>query len=192
MVGATDDAGRVPDALVLIASPSLGGALRRVQESGWVGPVVVVGDASEATELARALRSVPGPEQPSADRGGAGTGAGSAAGRPDLMLDPHRRIVVSGGRQADLTPLEYDVLHALLVEPGKVRIFADLTEQVWGTPYDGDTAQVHSVVKRIRRKLDSITSPLQVQAVRGVGFRTVVRTARRRAIRSGHGRVTGE
>lgn len=188
MVGPTDGPARVPDALVLIASPSLGAALRRVQGSGWVGPVVVVGDAAEATELTRTLQRGAGSEQSPVDP----EGERPAAARPDLMLDPDRRVVVSGGRQTDLSPLEFDVLHALLVEPGRVRLFADLTEQIWGTPFDGDTAQVHSVVKRVRRKLDSIASPMQVQAVRGVGFRAVVRTAGSRTPRNDPARVTEE
>lgn len=179
MVGPTDGPVRVPDALVLVASPSLGEALRRVQDSGWTGPVVVVGDASEAAELARTLDPGASAEGPRLQPGGTVARARPAASRPDLVLDPDRRTVASGGRRTGLSPLEYGVLHTLLVDPGRVRSFADLTEQVWGTPYDGDTAQVHSVVKRLRRKLDSIASPMQVQAVRGVGFRSVVRTARR-------------
>lgn len=181
----SDDPGRVPDALVLIASPSLGGELRRVRASGWVGPVVVVGDVAEATQLARSLQSLQAPEEApvgsrraEADaqvRGRLGAGTGS---RPSLMLDPDRRMVVSGGRRTSLTPLEYAVLHALLVQPGRVCPFADLTERVWGTPFDGDTGQVHSVVKRVRRKLDSIDSPVRVQAVRGFGFRAVVGSTR--------------
>lgn len=161
---------RTPDALVLIASPALGGALQRVRQSGWAGPVVVVGDVDEATELARALQ-----HRTRHGDGPAGPPPASSAGGAGLMLDPDRRMVVSGDRRAGLTPLEYDVLHALLVEPGRVRLFAELTEQAWGTPYVGDTTQVHSVVKRVRRKLDSIASPIELRAVRGTGLRAVAR-----------------
>lgn len=177
MIAPTYDPARAPDALVVVASPSLGATLRRVRDGGWAGPVVVVGSVSEATALARPLRPATGTEQSSA-----GSGAhrdGPAPVRAQLVLDPDRRTVASDGRWTALTPLEYDVLHALLAEPGRVRPFAELTEQVWGTPYDGDTTQVHSVVKRVRRKLDSIASPVRVQAVRGVGFRAVVGTTRR-------------
>lgn len=174
VTGPTGGLGRAPDALVLVASSTLAASLRRVQESGWVGPVVVVGDAAEATELARALQSDPPQPDPSGVRS-RGQGAVTPEGaRRELVLDPDRQLVVSGGRRAHLSPLEYDVLHALLVDPGRVRDYAELTEQVWGTRHVGETAQVHSVVKRVRRKLDRIASPVQVQVVHGVGFRAVV------------------
>lgn len=156
-----------PAALVIVASSALGHQLRRVRDSGWAGPVVVVGSHAEAAELAETPRPT----------------------SRQLMLDPDRRLAVSDGGRTPLTPLEYDVLHTLLLRPGRVCHFADLTEQVWGTRFLGDTAQVHSVVKRVRRKLGSIGSPLQVQAVRGVGFRAVLDSG------SGsvsHDRVTGE
>ncbi|QFG68823.1 winged helix-turn-helix transcriptional regulator [Ornithinimicrobium pratense] len=113
-------------------------------------------------------------------------------GRRELVLDPDRQLVLSGGRRAHLTPLEYDVLHALLVEPGRVRDYAELTEQVWGTRHVGEAAQVHSVVKRVRRKLDRIASPVQVQVVHGVGFRAVVQPVAAPTDESGHDQVKGQ
>lgn len=180
MVGPIDAPAAVPDALVLVASPSLGGALRRVREGGWAGPVVVVGDMAQARELAGTRRPAPAPSSTPVRAPGQPTRSRQPR-QARLMLDPDRRVVVSGGREAALTPLEHDLLHALLVEPGRVRAFAELTEQVWGTPYDGDAGQVHSAVKRLRRKLDAIASPLQVQAVRGVGFRAIARVLPPRA-----------
>lgn len=188
----TDGPCTFPTALVLVASRHLAESLRRVQESGWTGPVVVVGDAGEATELARRLR--PGLTRPEPQPGPSGPGPqpGPAAAdrqqgpstpaprrqsaRLELILDPDRQLVASGGRQVHLTPLEYAVLHALVAQPRQVRRYAELTEEVWGTGHVGDTAQVHSVVKRVRRKLDEIGSPVQVQVVHGVGFRAVRRS----------------
>lgn len=197
--GPTGGLDRVPDALVLVASSALAGSLRRVQDSGWVGPVVVVGDAAEASELARALQADPprsdplepgpsGPVPSGAQSPGPGAGPPEGA-RRELVLDPDRQLAVSGGRQAHLTPLEYEVLHALLVEPGRVCGYAELTEQVWGTRHLSETAQAHSIVKRVRRKLDQIASPVQVQVVHGVGFRAVVQPAP--AHEGGHVPVNG-
>lgn len=121
---------------------------------------------------------LPGPSadgaEPSAD------GADPVAAPPArlrLILDPDRQVAVCEGQEEHLTPLEFGFLQALLVRPGRVCAFPDLTQQVWGTRHLGDMSQVHSLVKRVRRKLDAIGSPVQVQAIRGVGFRAVVRRA---------------
>lgn len=180
---------RRPEAVVLVASPKLERQLGRLREKGWAGPVVVVGDHEEAAEVASAMRStlhqgsgpVPGEARPAV--------AAPDPGQPQLMLDPDRRLAVSGTGRVHLTPLEYGMVRALLVQQGRVCHFADLTEQIWGTRFLGDTTQVHSVVKRVRRKLDEIASPVQVQAVHGVGFRAVVR---QRPEEARHDRVTGE
>lgn len=170
---------------MLIASPALSGQLRRARRTGWRGPVVVVSDLAEATEVAGSFGSRSPGAPGSTPRVGSG---GSRRQAQRLMLDPDRQLVVSEDRQAHLTPLEFGLLKALLVEPGRVCPYSDLAREVWGTPHVGDVGQVHSVVKRLRRKLDVIDSPIQVQAVRGVGFRAVVRP---RPTPS-HDRVTAE
>lgn len=56
------------------------------------------------------------------------------------------------------------------------RLFAS----VWGGAYLGDTAILHSAVKRLRRKLRALPGGPQVQTVRGVGYRlTAPRTPSR-------------
>lgn len=177
---------RRPAALVLIASPALEGQLRRARRTGWRGPVVVVSDLAEATEVARSFGAGPPGAQGGSPRMNSG---GSRQPAQRLMLDPDRQLVVSDDRHASLTRLEFGLLKALLIEPGRVCRFSDLARQVWGTPHVGDVAQVHSVVKRLRRKLDAIASPVQVQAVRGAGFRAVPRS--RAAPSARHDRVTG-
>ena len=55
--------------------------------------------------------------------------------------------------------------------PGRVWTFAALTEQVWQRPYLGDDESVVSAVKRLRRRLASVTGDLRVASVRGIGYR---------------------
>lgn len=169
-----EDAGAdVRDATVLVASAGLEGQLRQLVSAGWPGPVVVVGSVQEAQELLRARghehrAALAARPRPRAEEAGEDRPA-----RPWLMLDPDRQVVRCEDAEEPLTPLEFGFLRMLLEQPGRVRAFADLTDRVWGTRYLGDVSQVHSLVKRLRRKLDTIGSPLQVQAVRGVGFRMV-------------------
>lgn len=179
---------RPPAALVLVASSALDRQLRHVRESGLLGRVVVVGSRAEASALGGALEPATLPEK-NRPTPTMGPPVPAASSDGQLMLDPDRRLVVSEGGRTPLSALEYDVLRALLIDPGAVCHFADLTEQVWGTRSLGDTAQVHAVVKRVRRKLDSIASPLQVQSVRGVGFRVVLNPE---VVAGSLERVTGE
>ena len=154
-------------AVVLLASPQVGEQLRQVMDSGWAGPVVLVSSVAEARDLVGAAPATPAtPTTP--------TNPGSP-GRPRLVMDPGRQAVCAEGVEERLTPLEYSFLEVLLDQVGQVCPFADLTQQVWGTRHLGDVSQVHSLVKRLRRKLDGIESPIQVQALRGVGFRAVLR-----------------
>ena len=177
-------------AVVLLASDQVADRLQQVIDSGWPGPVVLVSSVDEA----RALVGAPVPrgdglrlDPPAVPAVRTPAGPREAAPRPDpatgaparlrLVLDPDRQVAVCEGKEEHLTPLEFGFLQALLVRPGRVCPFADLTQQVWGTSHLGDVSQVHSLVKRVRRKLDAIGSPVQVQAIRGVGFRAVVRRA---------------
>ena len=175
--------------LVLLMSTVSVEGLRRVAQA-WSGPVLVVGSASEARAVIGGDRAAP-PEVPDADPAGPGEVgaaepvAGPGVGAPSrpahstggLGLDPDRQVVRHRDLEAALTPLEFGLLSALLERPGRVRRFEQLTEQVWGTRHIGDAAAVHSVVKRLRRKLDDLCAPVQLQAVRGIGFRLVERPA---------------
>ena len=53
----------------------------------------------------------------------------------------------------ELTRLEFDLLHRLLLNPGRVLTRERLLEQAWGYDYVGDTRAVDSAVKRLRAKL---------------------------------------
>jgi DNA-binding winged helix-turn-helix (wHTH) protein len=163
--------------LVLMMSAASVEGLRRVAQA-WTGPVLLVGSAEEAREIIGtdsaepSAREAPRPELAAVvaeDVPAAGPGAGA------LELDEDRQVVRHAGEEAPLTPLEFGLLTALLDRPGRVRRFEQLTEEVWGTPHIGDAAPVHSVVKRLRRKLELLRAPVQLQAVRGIGFRLAER-----------------
>jgi hypothetical protein len=46
-----------------------------------------------------------------------------------------------------------------------------LHEAVWNSRHAGGQADIHSVVKRLRRKLVVLSASATITAVRGVGFR---------------------
>jgi DNA-binding response OmpR family regulator len=162
--------------LVLMMSAASVEGLRRVAQA-WTGPVLLVGSAEEAREIIGAEGAEPFVgETPAAGLAAVAAEDESARGRAGaLELDEDRQVVSHAGEEAPLTPLEFGLLSALLDRPGRVRRFEQLTEEVWGTPHIGDAAPVHSVVKRLRRKLEVLRAPVQLQAVRGIGFRLAER-----------------
>jgi DNA-binding response OmpR family regulator len=72
----------------------------------------------------------------------------------------------------DLTRLEFDLLHRLLMNSGRVLTRERLLEQAWGYDYVGDTRAVDSAVKRLRAKLREASPEADcIESVRGLGYR---------------------
>ncbi len=84
-----------------------------------------------------------------------------------VEVDEQGRRVTVDGREVTLTRREFDLLVALLREPGRVHTREALLETVWGSGYlQPKTVDVH--VAGLRRKLGD---GLQIKALRGVGYR---------------------
>lgn len=91
-----------------------------------------------------------------------------------LRLDAELREATWRGVAVPLSARDFDLLFALAGDPGRVWSFADLTAQVWGRTYVGDSQAVVSAVKRLRRSLRETARGVGVESVRGVGYRVVV------------------
>ena len=90
----------------------------------------------------------------------------------DLSVDMSAREVRAGDRLVELTRTEFDVLAALVRHPRTAFSRDQLTEQVWGPAWFGDSHLVDVHVGHVRRKLDDDPStPVYVQTVRGFGYR---------------------
>jgi DNA-binding response OmpR family regulator len=93
-------------------------------------------------------------------------------GKGGLRLDVESRTAVAGATTLDLTRLEFDLLHYLLVNAGRVLTRERLLEQTWGYDFTGDTRAVDSAVKRLRAKLRAASAEADsIETVRGVGYR---------------------
>jgi DNA-binding response OmpR family regulator len=94
------------------------------------------------------------------------------SGAGNLRMDVESRTVTIADSIIELTRLEFDLLHRLLINPGRVLTRERILEQVWGYDYVGDTRAVDSAVKRLRAKL-RIASPEAdcIESVRGLGYR---------------------
>ena len=101
------------------------------------------------------------------------TGAGAGEGGGVLSFH-HVRIDI-GGRQVavdenpvELTTIEFDLLHALAENRGRVLTREQLLEKVWGGEYYGEMRVVDVHLGHVRQKLGH---PDLIATVRGVGYR---------------------
>jgi len=94
------------------------------------------------------------------------------SGAGTLRMDVERRVVTVADSAIELTRLEFDLLHRLLINPGRVLTRERLLEQAWGYEYVGDTRAVDSAVKRLRAKLRAASPDADcIESVRGIGYR---------------------
>ena len=71
----------------------------------------------------------------------------------DLAIDVQAHQLTRGGRQIQLTRLEFDLLVALAKEPGRVFTRDALLSEVWGYRHSTDTRLVNVHVQRLRSKI---------------------------------------
>jgi len=85
-----------------------------------------------------------------------------------LEVDERTRRAVLDGIELNLTPKEFDILAALVRDPGAVLSRRRLLEEVWQTTWYGSAKTIDVHVGALRRKLGD---PGWIETVRGVGFR---------------------
>ena len=90
----------------------------------------------------------------------------------DLEMDLSTRRVKRHGRDLELTPREFELLHYLLLHKEQVVSREMLAREVWNEPARGTTLDnvidVH--ITRLRRKVDEPHDHKIIHTVRGVGF----------------------
>jgi len=90
----------------------------------------------------------------------------------DLTIDAAAHTVTVEDRPVELTPLEFDLLHTLALEPGRVFSVDELLSRVWGEEYVGEPQVVYVHVHWLRQKLgDDPDNPRRIMTVRGVGYK---------------------
>ncbi|MEU5548398.1 MULTISPECIES: winged helix-turn-helix domain-containing protein [unclassified Micromonospora] len=136
---------------------------RVMQRLDGVGPVVICSDLAQLRAMFPAPLAEPAalPDE--------------SNGRPtnwgDLVVDRAGHLVTWRGVPLGLTRTERELLARLMSPPLALWSYERLFASVWGGAYLGDTAILHSAVKRLRRKLRALPGGPQVQTVRGVGYR---------------------
>jgi DNA-binding response OmpR family regulator len=103
---------------------------------------------------------------------------GEPAEQPETYSDEHVEIdlrnwqVSAGGREIQLTPLEFRLLRAFVMHPRQVLSHEQLLELAWGDGAPADQGAVKTYVRYLRRKLDwQSGQDGPIESVRGVGYR---------------------
>jgi DNA-binding response OmpR family regulator len=90
----------------------------------------------------------------------------------DLELFPGLHKVEKSGVEINLSLKEYQLLEALMREPGKVFTRDVLLDKIWGYDYFGETRTVDVHIRYLRRKLDDDGPDFKyIDTVRGVGYK---------------------
>jgi DNA-binding response OmpR family regulator len=102
----------------------------------------------------------------------AASGSETLHGVNNLTLDLGSRKASLGDTPIHLTRLEFDLLHYLLFNAGRVQSRERLLEEAWGYDYPGNPRAVDSAIKRLRAKLKDCGIEADIiESVRGIGYR---------------------
>ena len=90
-----------------------------------------------------------------------------------LTIDNDAHRVTADGKEVNLTPKEYELLCYLAKTPDKVYDREQLLSEVWHYDFFGDLRTVDTHVKRLREKLNRVSSQAakMIVTVWGVGYK---------------------
>ena len=89
-----------------------------------------------------------------------------------MEIDASKRLVYRGEKEVNITFTEFEILHLLARNPGRVFSKEQIYNSVWKEPYFGDYNIVISHIRNIRKKIDdNPRKPVYIQTVWGVGYR---------------------
>jgi len=90
----------------------------------------------------------------------------------DITLDRTARTVFVGDKRVDLTPSEFELLAAFLLEPGRAFTRLDLLNCLGDAAYDGYERTIDVHIRNLRAKIEpNPRQPLYIQTLYGVGYR---------------------
>ncbi len=90
----------------------------------------------------------------------------------ELRVDFAKRAVRVRGESVQTTYVEFEILRALMLSPGRVFSRRQLLEGIWGSSDYREPRTVDVHIRHLREKIEVEPSePLLIQTVRGVGYR---------------------
>lgn len=98
--------------------------------------------------------------------------SGSSIEVGDVAIDPDEHDVMIRGESHKLPLKEFELLHLLLANAGRVLPRETLIDRVWGIDYVGDTKTLDVHIKRLRSKIeDDPAAPTRIITIRGLGYK---------------------
>ena len=90
----------------------------------------------------------------------------------EITLDPDEHRVLMAGAEVALPLKEFELLHLMLANAGRVLTRDVLIDRVWGSDYVGDTKTLDVHVKRLRAKVEpDPANPTRITTIRGLGYK---------------------
>jgi len=90
----------------------------------------------------------------------------------DVSLDSDEHRVMIDNVEVALPLKEFELLHMLLANAGRVLSRDLLIDRVWGADYVGDTKTLDVHVKRLRSKVElDPANPTRITTIRGLGYK---------------------
>jgi DNA-binding response OmpR family regulator len=90
----------------------------------------------------------------------------------DLRIDIDKMRTTAGDRTVDLTPTEFQLLTAMMRQPGRVFTRAQLLDALHGVAFESYERAIDAHIKNMRKKLEvSPAQPRYILTVHGVGYR---------------------
>ena len=90
----------------------------------------------------------------------------------DITLDAEEHRVLLSGALLALPLKEFELLHLLLANAGRVLTRDVLIDRVWGSDYVGDTKTLDVHIKRLRAKVETDpANPTRITTIRGLGYK---------------------
>ena len=91
----------------------------------------------------------------------------------DLSIDYTAKTVQVGGKELELTRLEYGIVEFLSMNPGLVFDKERIYEKFCGYDGEGDSRVITELVRRIRKKMKEYTETEYIETVWGMGYRWI-------------------
>lgn len=90
----------------------------------------------------------------------------------ELILYPERYTAVRNDRELTFTRKEFELLHYLVEQRGKVLSREELLQTIWNYSFMGDTRIVDVHISRLREKIEcDMKHPEYIKTVRGLGYK---------------------
>lgn len=89
----------------------------------------------------------------------------------NITISLYYHTVFINGHKLDFPRREFDLLYLLVSSPRRVFTFEQLSQKIWGDDYEPTENSLHSCIRRVRRKMESVPGNIcHIKNIRGVGY----------------------